>query len=421
MGSLSSVPASRKRDDFPVRVRDGLSRRVALRCSNPNCRQVTSGPHDDDPGRATSIGVAAHITAACEGGPRYDDTLTPRQRAAAHNGIWLCQNCAKMIDSDILRFSEPLLREWKRKAELAARTEVERPHRLRQPEAPSSDTGIAPILTFEGTARYVAGPQNYGSIVAEGILRNIGSRPAMEATFFLGAGRPIAIDPLGASEMRSIRCGVPIGAPSRAHLPIKLVLTYQDASGATGTTDLFGHLDDGRPLSNVTAPPKVIDAERQQRMIHVRREILDRIQRHLHELRPLLFRGVIDVGKWRAANALLIERAYAVDVNEAIAQHWRAVMDALHNETTNVGVQETYYRDYSARMTDSNGQRAYNADEINNEYNELTRQVLADTILGYCDVVATLGDQRFAEEYRGAATQFRESAQRNLTRMRSAY
>jgi hypothetical protein len=33
-------------------------------------------------------------------GPRYDPVLTVEQRCSVANGIWLCQNCAKLIDND---------------------------------------------------------------------------------------------------------------------------------------------------------------------------------------------------------------------------------------------------------------------------------------------------------------------------------
>ncbi len=63
------------RDDFSKGVRDKAAARVGLRCSNPNCQKLTSGPAVD-PARAINIGEAAHITAASPGGPRYDPSLS---------------------------------------------------------------------------------------------------------------------------------------------------------------------------------------------------------------------------------------------------------------------------------------------------------------------------------------------------------
>jgi len=112
------------RDDFNADTKDELAKRVGVRCSNPQCRQSTSGPRDD-PAKSINIGVAAHICAASEGGPRYHREMPAEQRASINNGIWLCQNCAKMVDNDVARFSVRVLLKWKEAAELAARNGLE--------------------------------------------------------------------------------------------------------------------------------------------------------------------------------------------------------------------------------------------------------------------------------------------------------
>jgi hypothetical protein len=111
------------RDDFAEATKQLLAKRVGYRCSNPACRVSTSGP-SDDPLKVVNLGVAAHITAASVGGPRFDASLNPEQRRDPCNGIWLCQNCAKLIDSDPHRFSGHLLRSWKYAAEMAAKIEL---------------------------------------------------------------------------------------------------------------------------------------------------------------------------------------------------------------------------------------------------------------------------------------------------------
>jgi hypothetical protein len=111
------------RDDFTEDVKRAIASRVANRCSNPVCGAVTSGPQID-PAKAVNVGVAAHITAASPGGPRYDPSLTPEQRSHAGNGIWLCQTCAKLVDNDPLRYPADLLREWKAKTEETALSQV---------------------------------------------------------------------------------------------------------------------------------------------------------------------------------------------------------------------------------------------------------------------------------------------------------
>lgn len=61
------------------------------------------------------IGKVAHITGAAENGPRYDPSLTPEQRRSIENGIYLCSNCADMIDkNEGLDYPPELLRKWKK-------------------------------------------------------------------------------------------------------------------------------------------------------------------------------------------------------------------------------------------------------------------------------------------------------------------
>jgi hypothetical protein len=104
------------RNDFSRPTKEILAKRAGQRCSNPDCGRATSGPHEDDH-RAVNLGVAAHITAAAPGGPRYNRCLTPEERSGIGNAIWLCQTCAKLVDSDVSYFREERLIMWKRKHE----------------------------------------------------------------------------------------------------------------------------------------------------------------------------------------------------------------------------------------------------------------------------------------------------------------
>ncbi len=107
------------RDSFPERVKVVLAARVGYRCSRPTCGAPTSGPQAAK-GEAVNVGVAAHITAASPGGPRFDPSLTAEERAGESNGIWLCQICAKLVDNDPARYGVRSLRSWKTTAELDA-------------------------------------------------------------------------------------------------------------------------------------------------------------------------------------------------------------------------------------------------------------------------------------------------------------
>lgn len=106
------------RDDFRAPVVRTIAQRAGYRCSNQGCLRPTVGP--DGASESASIGVAAHITAASEGGPRYDPTLTSEERAAAENGIWLCQTCSRLVDVDVASHPIDQLREWKTLAEMRA-------------------------------------------------------------------------------------------------------------------------------------------------------------------------------------------------------------------------------------------------------------------------------------------------------------
>jgi hypothetical protein len=111
------------RDDFPKRVKWVTAQRTGSHCSRPGCGALTSGPQDD-PGGSVNVGVAAHITAASPGGPRYNPSLSPEDRGGPQNAIWLCQTCAKLVDDDPERFTETILGGWKTAAEAKARDSV---------------------------------------------------------------------------------------------------------------------------------------------------------------------------------------------------------------------------------------------------------------------------------------------------------
>lgn len=111
------------RDNFSDEVKRIIAGRVGYRCSNPHCRKPTNGPRVDSD-QVLNIGVAAHITAASPGGPRFDESLSVEQRSSIENAIWLCQSCGALVDRDLDRFTVDILRDWKRQAENAASVEL---------------------------------------------------------------------------------------------------------------------------------------------------------------------------------------------------------------------------------------------------------------------------------------------------------
>jgi len=75
---------------------------------------MTLGPSDEDITKFIYTGKVAHITAAAPKGPRFDSSLTSEQRSSSENGIFLCSNCADMVDKNNgLDYSVNVLKKWK--------------------------------------------------------------------------------------------------------------------------------------------------------------------------------------------------------------------------------------------------------------------------------------------------------------------
>lgn len=121
---LSKIRTITLRDEFTAKTKETLAKRVGYRCTKPTCSRLTIGP-GSEADKLDNIGVAAHITAASKGGPRYETDIIPEERKSLDNGIWLCQNCAKLIDDDPARFETALIRTWKADAEKRTSIELE--------------------------------------------------------------------------------------------------------------------------------------------------------------------------------------------------------------------------------------------------------------------------------------------------------
>lgn len=109
-----------KRDDFSEPVKRTAAERVAYRCSFPGCQMITIGASQEKIDKSSRTGVAAHICAAAEGGPRYDPNMTPEERKDITNCIWMCQTHAHLIDTDVVTYTVDKLKAMKKEAEEAA-------------------------------------------------------------------------------------------------------------------------------------------------------------------------------------------------------------------------------------------------------------------------------------------------------------
>ncbi len=101
--------------DFTNTVKRTIEIRSNSTCNNPNCRINTNTTNSD--GIIHTIGKACHIEAASKNGPRYNPASPMDYRKSVANAIWLCSNCAELIDKDPLSYPVSLLKEWKYKAE----------------------------------------------------------------------------------------------------------------------------------------------------------------------------------------------------------------------------------------------------------------------------------------------------------------
>jgi hypothetical protein len=126
-----------RRDDFSGTVKMALAGRVGWKCSFPNCPATTAGPAQESPDKWIRNGIAAHITAAAPGGPRYDANLTPEQRSDISNGIWMCPTHGSLIDKEKTAYKADEIRAWKIAAESRATRELELSHSNGHPNTAS--------------------------------------------------------------------------------------------------------------------------------------------------------------------------------------------------------------------------------------------------------------------------------------------
>jgi ribosomal protein L37AE/L43A len=115
--NATSPQKTSSRDNFTKDTIDKLRRRAGNLCSNPECHKQTSEPQFTNDEKTTDTGIAAHICAAASNGPRYDNSMSEKDRKHISNAIWLCSHCATKIDRESAVYSVQLLKQWKKIAE----------------------------------------------------------------------------------------------------------------------------------------------------------------------------------------------------------------------------------------------------------------------------------------------------------------
>ncbi|WP_312272929.1 hypothetical protein [Pseudescherichia sp.] len=101
-------------DKFSPSTVSQLAKRAGYICSNPKCNRMTIGP-SEVADSSILAGIASHIRAGSEGGPRYDPNQTSQQRKSINNGLWLCGTCSYMIDKNNgADYTVSQLEDWKK-------------------------------------------------------------------------------------------------------------------------------------------------------------------------------------------------------------------------------------------------------------------------------------------------------------------
>ncbi len=113
------------RDDFSQSVKTILAGRAGWKCSFPDCNRSTAGPAIESHDKWIKNGIAAHITAAAPGGPRYDASMSSEQRSDISNAIWMCPTHGSLIDKEKTAYTVEAIKGWKIAAESRATRELE--------------------------------------------------------------------------------------------------------------------------------------------------------------------------------------------------------------------------------------------------------------------------------------------------------
>lgn len=86
-------------DDFNLTSVRLIAQSAAYICSNPKCRKLTIAGSELSWGKVIKIGEAAHIIGNKENSARYKEKAKIN-KDSVENGIWLCRNCHKKVDSN---------------------------------------------------------------------------------------------------------------------------------------------------------------------------------------------------------------------------------------------------------------------------------------------------------------------------------
>ncbi len=99
--------------DFILSTVRIIAQSAAYICSNPECRKLTITGSEASIGKVINIGEAAHIIGNAKVSARYEEK-TIVNKSSVENGIWLCRNCHKLVDSNKGEgYPTEKLKQWK--------------------------------------------------------------------------------------------------------------------------------------------------------------------------------------------------------------------------------------------------------------------------------------------------------------------
>jgi predicted restriction endonuclease len=101
---------------FTLETKRKLAQRAGYMCSL--CGKLTIGPSSESDESVTLLGDAAHIASAETKGRRHDERMLSKDRKDINNGIWLCKNHHKLVDSDETEYSTAFLHTIKKNHEV---------------------------------------------------------------------------------------------------------------------------------------------------------------------------------------------------------------------------------------------------------------------------------------------------------------